>query len=85
MATVKIQDIADNLLTVGDYVYACTTPHAGSQSKRLFLAEIIDITPSGGRCTVKCVENGREVRLTGVSIVKHHSTGMFTGGGNVDI
>lgn len=61
-------DINGNELSIGDMVYVLTTSHSGSKSKRLFHAKVIHLTK--GRATVECVENNREVRVQGCSIVK---------------
>jgi hypothetical protein len=62
-----MQDIHGNVLSVGDRVYGLTSIHRGSQSKRLFYAEVISI---GKYIKIKCFENSRIVDLTGQSVIK---------------
>lgn len=69
-----MHDIHGNILEVGDTVYALTTVHSGSQSKRLFAAKVVDFIENKSgipyKCIVKCFENNREVTLTSASLVK---------------
>lgn len=70
-------DIHDNLVGIGDFIYAVTTPSPGSQSKRLFHAEVLDVTKQG-KLTIKCTENDREVKIFGTSCIKPYPRGMYT-------
>ena len=72
-------DIHDNLIFTGDYVYVLTTPSAGSRYKRLFNAEVVEISKHG-KFTVRCVENGRVTNVFSPSVIKPYPHGMYTQG-----
>ena len=65
-----MQDIHGNFIEEDDYVYALTSIHSGSKSKRLFYSKVVEADPNKNTCKVKCLETGRVVSLTSVSIVK---------------
>lgn len=60
--------ICGNIVEEGDVVYVLTTPHGGSQYKRLFAATCVeDKSASSGK--FKCYENGRVVNVTSSSVI----------------
>lgn len=63
-----MKDFSGNEVEVGEQVIVLTNPHSGGKYKRLFHAEVIEV--SENKCKVICFENNREVSLTSNSVVK---------------
>lgn len=63
-------DIEGNIIEVGDIVYTSHPVRLGSNSPRLLRCIVLSLTPSGAKCRLQIIENGREINKTSACVVK---------------